>query len=176
MKIQLAKLFCWIAHYGQKRKYTGEPYYVHPFEVANILQMDPQEKPDTDGIIVALLHDTVEDTWVKFWMIRLLFGKQVEFGVMMLTDTPKQAGNRKLRKQMDRDRLAKAPAWVKNIKLADMISNSSSIAEHDPEFAKVYMKEKKEFLDQVFQGSKHRISLNLLYLARNIVRNYYDYF
>ncbi len=33
IRIVFAKLFCVVAHGSQKRKYTGEPYFVHPFEV-----------------------------------------------------------------------------------------------------------------------------------------------
>ena len=56
--IRKAWVFASKYHAGQRRK-TGEPYFAHPLEVANILaglQMD------TDTIAVAILHDTVEDT------------------------------------------------------------------------------------------------------------------
>lgn len=45
-------------HAGQRRK-SGEPYFAHPLEVANILA---GLRMDTDTIAVAILHDTVEDT------------------------------------------------------------------------------------------------------------------
>ena len=46
------------AHHGQKRA-SGEPYFTHPLAVAQILA---DMKLDALSIIVALLHDTVEDT------------------------------------------------------------------------------------------------------------------
>lgn len=45
-------------HEGQTRS-SGEPYYTHPVEVAQILA---EMKMDTTTIVTAILHDTVEDT------------------------------------------------------------------------------------------------------------------
>jgi len=46
------------AHAGQTR-FSGEPYIIHPFEVAKILA---EMKVTTDMIIAGLIHDTLEDT------------------------------------------------------------------------------------------------------------------
>ena len=48
------------AHEGQCRK-SGEPFVVHPVEVAIILA---DLRMDVETLIAALLHDTVEDTEV----------------------------------------------------------------------------------------------------------------
>lgn len=48
-------------HDGQKRQ-SGEPYIIHPLEVANILA---QIEADSNTIIAGLLHDTLEDTDIK---------------------------------------------------------------------------------------------------------------
>ncbi|SPR08254.1 (p)ppGpp synthetase [Orientia tsutsugamushi] len=45
-------------HSNQKRD-TGEPYYMHPLEVA-LMVADYSFKTDT--IITAILHDVIEDT------------------------------------------------------------------------------------------------------------------
>ncbi|WP_085523257.1 RelA/SpoT family protein [Tuberibacillus sp. Marseille-P3662] len=61
------------AHDGQYRK-SGEPYIMHPVEVAGILvnlEMDPVT------IMAGLLHDVVEDTSVAFEDIQSNFGEQV---------------------------------------------------------------------------------------------------
>ena len=59
MHTELAMTFCRWKHRNQKRKYTGEPYYNHCYEVASILMRVTTE----DEIIAAgYLHDTVEDT------------------------------------------------------------------------------------------------------------------
>ena len=63
-------------------------------------------------------------------------------------------GNRKTRKAMDRDFLAKQSAEVQTIKLADMISNSQDIKTYDPKFAEVYIPEMKELLKVLDKGDK----------------------
>jgi len=61
------------AHKNQKRK-SGEPYFTHPIEVAIILA---DYNLDTDSIITALLHDTVEDTEVTLKDLEKHYGKNV---------------------------------------------------------------------------------------------------
>lgn len=43
--------------------------------------------------------------------------------------------------------LARAPAEAQAIKVADLIHNTSSIVERDPDFARAYMREKEALLD-----------------------------
>lgn len=49
------------AHKNQIDK-CGEPYFLHPMRIAAHFQ----ELDDADAAIVAVLHDTVEDSWVTF--------------------------------------------------------------------------------------------------------------
>ena len=150
-----AKVFSMAAHeaIGQKRKYTGEPYYFHPQRVADILQ-DVQYTLPEEAYAVALLHDVVEDTLVDLHSIGEVFGAKVEQGVALLTDIPTVEGgpNRKKRKELDRLRLSQAPAWVQTIKVADMIDNTSTIVEYDPKFAKVYLEEKRLMIKGLTQA------------------------
>ena len=60
-------------HSGQTRA-SGEPYLVHPLEVANVLA---DMKMDPVAIAAGLLHDSVEDTSVTTVEIRQEFGEQV---------------------------------------------------------------------------------------------------
>ncbi|KJV52058.1 HD domain protein [Orientia tsutsugamushi str. Gilliam] len=46
-------------YHGQQKRDTGEPYYMHPLEVARMVGYYSFE---TDTIITAILHDTLEDT------------------------------------------------------------------------------------------------------------------
>ena len=57
--IQKALLFATEAHGKQVRKYTGEPYIVHPVEVMSIVK---SVVSDEEVLAAALLHDVVEDT------------------------------------------------------------------------------------------------------------------
>jgi len=130
---------------GQKRKYSGEPYIVHPVEVAEIVE-SVEHTPEM--VAAALLHDVVEDTAVSIEMIQSLFGSTVAHLVGWLTDVSKKSdGNRAKRKAMDRAHTHEAPAQAQTIKLADLISNTSDITKADPNFAVVYMKEKRQLLE-----------------------------
>lgn len=144
--VQKAIDFAKKAHDGQYRKYTGEPYIKHPLEVASLLVQHSPEA-DEDAIAAAILHDVVEDTSVSLYEIKATFGLIVGNLVEELTDVSRpEDGNRKIRKEIDRQHTAKASFRGQTIKLCDMISNTSSIVEHDKEFAKTYLEEKRELL------------------------------
>src|ERR1700685_1669333 len=59
-------------HKGQARE-SGEPYLVHPLQVATILA---EMQLDTTAITAGLLHDAVEDTSVTTGEIEKEFGEQ----------------------------------------------------------------------------------------------------
>ncbi len=61
------------AHESQKRA-SGDPYSVHPIEVANILT---ELKLDSATITTGLLHDTIEDTFATYETIKEEFGDEV---------------------------------------------------------------------------------------------------
>ena len=61
------------AHINQKRA-SGDPYSVHPIEVANILT---DLKLDSATITTGLLHDTIEDTYATYETIKGEFGDEV---------------------------------------------------------------------------------------------------
>ena len=61
-------------HEGQKRA-SGEPYFVHPCSVANILMDMGLDAPT---VAAAFLHDVVEDTAATEEDIREKFGEEVE--------------------------------------------------------------------------------------------------
>lgn len=142
--------FCKFAHGEQKRKYTNEPYWTHPFNVAYRLYC--LDMPYS-VIEAALLHDVVEDTRFALGDIVLNFGIEVATLVSEVTDVSRpEDGNRAVRKQIDLDHIAKASYYGKCIKLADMIDNTSSIVKHDMGFARVYLKEKEKALAVLTEG------------------------
>jgi len=151
--VERARIFATAAHaaVGQMRKYTNEPYIVHPMEVAAIVR-SVGGTPEMQA--AALLHDVVEDTQVGLSYIWSEFGAEVAQLVQWLTDVSKpEDGNRAVRKAMDRQHSADAPAAAQTIKLADLISNSRSITAHDPKFAVQYMEEKARLLEVMTKGS-----------------------
>ena len=140
---------------------------MHPVAVCTIV-----ETVTHDPIMraAALLHDVVEDTPVTIELVRLQFGGEVADLVADLTDVSKpEDGNRVVRKELDRQHSAQASPEAQTIKLADLISNSKSIMEHDPRFAKVYMREKSALLEVLVQGHP-----TLHKQASDIVSSYYN--
>ena len=127
------------AHKGQKRKYTGEDYIVHPMAVCRIVE---REGGSEDQQAAALLHDVVEDTAYTLQDISVNFGSDIATLVQWLTDTSvPEDGNRTIRKEIDRNRLAEAPAEAQLVKLADMIDNSKTIFAFDKGFTPVFKEE-----------------------------------
>jgi len=165
-KIFKALQFAIKAHGDQKRKYTGEPYIIHPIAVAKLVS---DVGGDEYMICTAILHDVVEDTHVTLDDIVQKFGTDIADLVSSLTDISKpEDGNRATRKAMDRRWISDRCNRSKTIKLADLIDNSSTIVEHDPNFAKVYISEKRELLKVLKEGNQ------ILYQrAKNIVEDYF---
>src|SRR6266852_3954718 len=60
-------------HQGQLRN-SGEPYLVHPLEVAGVLA---ELKLDEASIVTGLLHDTIEDTLATLEELTELFGPEI---------------------------------------------------------------------------------------------------
>ena len=71
--LRRAYVFSAFEHKGQVR-HSGEPYLVHPLEVANILA---DMKLDVAAVAAGLLHDVVEDTLTTIDRIREHFGPEV---------------------------------------------------------------------------------------------------
>ena len=127
---KLAKAFKFAseAHKGVCRK-SGEPYIIHPVEVAIILA---DLRMDVETLIAALLHDTVEDTDVTDEIVTAEFGEHVDQlvdGVTKITRievdnlSDKQAATiRKMFVAMSRD------IRVIVIKLADRLHNMRTLA------------------------------------------------
>lgn len=136
---------------GQMRKYTTDvPYIVHPEAVAEIVR----SVPHTEAMLAAAyLHDTVEDTEVTIQQITEAFGPEVADLVGWLTDISlPQDGNRAIRKEIDRQHTAQAPAAAKTIKLADLLDNTQSIVANGKGFAHIYLREKALLLEVLTEG------------------------
>lgn len=139
------------AHAGQVRRYSGEPYVVHPLAVARKVAAC---FPVPMAVAAAVLHDVVEDTEVTLNDLRRAryVGPYVACLVDDLTDVSRpEDGNRATRKAIDRAHTARAHPMAKLIKLADLIDNSRDIFVMDPGFAPVYAAEKAALLEEALQ-------------------------
>lgn len=135
------------AHSGQVRKYTGNPYIEHPAEVAGLCAafgLSPNAQA------VAWLHDCIEDCGVTHTEVLNAFGREIADAVWSLTDS--EAGTRAERKSVARARVSDAAGWVQTIKCADIISNTASIAKHDPKFAYTYYGECRAMVDALTEA------------------------
>jgi guanosine-3',5'-bis(diphosphate) 3'-pyrophosphohydrolase len=142
-------------HAGQTRA-SGQPYLVHPLEVACVLA---DMKMDPTAIVAGLLHDSVEDTSVTIVDIRKEFGEQVAHIVEGVTKISKidfatreeqQAEN--LRKMM----LAMVDdIRVVLIKLADRLHNMRTLEHLPPERQQ---KIARETLD-IYAPIAHRLGM-----------------
>ena len=149
------------AHAGQKRKYDDKPYITHPIEVSKIVE---RNGGDLNQQMAALLHDVLEDTSVGWEELRSFlhnnFGveqaEDVLHLVVQLTDVYTKESfpdlNRRDRKRLEASRLGWVSVRAKQIKMADIEHNTSSIVEHDPKFAKVFLQEKRELLESMKLG------------------------
>src|SRR5580700_10076148 len=156
--IRKAWAFCLQQHEGQKRA-SGEPYVVHPLEVALVLA---ELKMDSTAIAAGLLHDAVEDTDVTTEEIEERFGEQVAHIVEGVTKLDKikfanredhQAENiRKMLLAMVTD------VRVVIIKLADRLHNMRTLEHLRPE---KQQRIAKETLD-VYAPLAHRLGMGKL--------------
>jgi len=131
--IRRAYLFSALHHRGQKRA-SGEPYLVHPLEVADILA---DMRLDEVSVSTGLLHDVVEDTLVDLETIRTYFGDEITQLVDGLTKIAYISSLSKERQQAENVRkmvLAMiTDVRVVLIKLADRLHNMRTMQFLKPE-------------------------------------------
>lgn len=135
---------------GQRRKFTGVPYITHPIAVAELVA---EYGGDQILVAAAYLHDVIEDTHLTAHLLRRHFPASVVTLVEQVTNVAtKRDGDRAARKAIDRAHLAKASAEAQTLKLADIIDNLSTLADHDRDFADRYFAEKALVLEVLTKG------------------------
>ena len=124
--VALAEEYCMHFHEGQFRKGRNLPYSDHPKAVAQILKKYGYDDPLTQ--IIALLHDTVEDSELKMNQIHEVFGYEVSNGVYILS---KNKGKMRDGKRLSHDDYIQRLYWARNkikrVKIADMIDNTRDL-------------------------------------------------
>lgn len=154
-----AMIFAMLKHEGQARKYTGEPYWMHLATVAGLVShLGPRT------VRIAWLHDVLEDTAATVTEITGNFGIEISAQVLCLTKPGKEAGNRARRLEQYNARLSEADDNTQSVKVADIISNCTTLRQHDPKFAGTYFVEKATQLKHL-----SRADPNLLQMAKAIV-------
>lgn len=116
-------------HQDQRRKGRGQlPYINHPLRVAELL-WDVGGVRDTEVLIAAVLHDTLEDTVTTPAELEQAFGSRVLSLVEEVTDD--KSLPKAVRKQLQIDHAPHLSQAAKLIKLADKIHNVQELS-HEP--------------------------------------------
>ncbi len=153
--IRKAWEFCISHHKGQTRA-SGEPYIIHPLEVAEVLV---EMKLDATAVAAALLHDAVEDTPATNEEIAEKFGDQVAHIVEGVTKIDKiQFANREDRQAENVRKMLLAmvsDVRVVLIKLADRLHNMRTLEHLKPERQEAIA---RETLD-IYAPLAHRLGM-----------------
>jgi GTP pyrophosphokinase len=153
--IRKAWEFC-VAHHEGQTRLSGEPYIVHPLEVAEVLA---EMKLDATAIAAALLHDAVEDTPATSQEIAESFGDQVAHIVEGVTKIDKiQFANREDRQAENVRKMLLAmvsDVRVVLIKLADRLHNMRTLEPLKPERREAIA---RETLD-IYAPLAHRLGM-----------------
>jgi GTP diphosphokinase / guanosine-3',5'-bis(diphosphate) 3'-diphosphatase len=154
--IRKAYVFCAKVHQGQTRL-SGEPYLIHPMEVAAILA---DLKLDVPTVVTGLLHDTLEDTLTTYEELVNVFGVEVANLVDGVTKISKIYFKTKEESQAENFRkmlLAMAnDIRVILVKLADRLHNMRTLQYHpEPKQRSIA----KETLD-IYAPMAHRLGIS----------------
>jgi len=129
-KIIAALHFASEKHKFQCRKGEASiPYINHPIQVARVLS-DVGEEYDTNLLVSAILHDTIEDTKTSENEIEAMFGSEVLSIVREVSDDKKLS--KAERKQYQIDSASSLSVSAKKLKLADKISNVRDMTKDPP--------------------------------------------
>lgn len=129
-RILAAARFAAEKHAQQKRKgAVGEPYINHLIEVAELVAAS-MSVLDSNLLMAAFLHDTVEDTGVSPQEIEDRFGSDVAQLVMEMTDDKSLPQD--TRKALQVQNADKLSPRAQTLKLADKISNLRAILSTPP--------------------------------------------
>ncbi|HEX8708646.1 MAG TPA: bifunctional (p)ppGpp synthetase/guanosine-3',5'-bis(diphosphate) 3'-pyrophosphohydrolase [Pyrinomonadaceae bacterium] len=145
-------------HKGQTRA-SGEPYLVHPLEVANILA---DMRLDSVSVATGLLHDVVEDTLVDLETLRKYFGDEVTLLVDGLTKIA-QISNVSHEEQQAENVRKMLLAMVNDVrvvlvKLADRLHNMRTLQYLKPEKRKRIAQETMD----IYAPIAHRLGMGKL--------------
>ena len=131
-------------HEPQTRKFNGEPYVNHCIRVAKTVRKYHLDNVAMeDLVVVALLHDTLEDTDTTYEELAELFGAEVADMVRNLTNDENEIKLIGKPAHLAKKILLLTPSELL-VKLADRLDNVANMAELDPskiEWVKQYSKQ-----------------------------------
>jgi GTP diphosphokinase / guanosine-3',5'-bis(diphosphate) 3'-diphosphatase len=156
--LRRAYVFSAYGHKGQVRR-SGEPYLVHPLEVADILA---DLRLDAVAVTAGLLHDIVEDTPNSIEKVRELFGEQVAHvveGVTKLSSLQFASSEERQAESFRKMLLAMVDdVRVILVKLADRLHNMRTL-HHLPEDRRLRIAQETR---DIYAPIAHRLGMSKL--------------
>jgi (p)ppGpp synthase/HD superfamily hydrolase len=129
--------------------YDNEPYYVHFEDLEQVLKDHGED--DEESVIMAYLHDAIEDGGVSYNDLKKRFGKDVAEVVYLCSDN--KGRNRDARKnQAFYDELKSSEYRLQaiKIKVADRIANARRSVKNKHSMGDRYKKEYTHFKEELF--------------------------
>ena len=132
-------------HSGQTRKFSGDPYIVHPQQVSELV-LHYGGSPEM--VAAAWLHDVVEDCGIKIEIIFKKFGDKVAKLVSELTIPPRMDKSGKKSEYIAKEMETMSSDGL-TIKLCDRLNNVSDFENAHPNFVSKYAPKTKWILDSL---------------------------
>ena len=168
-KVVVAKEMARRWHADQTRKWSGDPYIVHPERVFNLVcEYFPNE---TTMQCAAWLHDVLEDCNHPRMkeQISNYCGAEVLSLVQEMTNPSKGSkANRAERKKMDRDHLRNASFHCKCLKLIDRVDNLNDMEGAEKGFVRLYLKESQLLLEESLRHVHNELEEKLQFTIDNL--------
>ncbi len=161
-------IYATIMHQGKRRKFKGNPFILHPLEVAQILSTMTD---DQEVIAAGILHDIVEDTDGTLEEIEKRFGKRVAYLVSSESEEeyPGESPNSSWQRRKEgalRVLKNSEDIGVRMLWLADKLANIRSIAGMYSEYGEAVW-EKLHQSDPAMQCWYYRTVAETLELSLN---------
>jgi len=159
--IQQVKDFTNAAHGQQTRRYSKDPYIVHPMRVMGTCREFTNDLP---VLCAAILHDVLEDTPITHTRLESFLQSIMDTEaanrtlklVVDLTDVFTKKNyprlNRRTRRQKEAERLGTVDPDAQTIKYADILDNTD-VTRQDPDFAWTFLRECSVILEKMNKGN-----------------------
>ena len=129
--ITTATILATAAHSGAT--YAGRPYITHPIAVSKTVEAMVGYNIDHPAVVVAMLHDVVEDSDVTLYDIDVMFGKDIADAVEAITKKPSEDY---LSEYIPR---VAFNSYATIVKIADLMENLSNTATLKPKNEAKYL-------------------------------------
>jgi (p)ppGpp synthase/HD superfamily hydrolase len=160
--------FAKIAHEGQKRKFSGNPYYKHPVRVAETLESVGATE---EAVLAGYLHDVVEDTSYDIADVAERFGPEVASIVLEMTNDEERVDEVGKTEYMKHKMVGMSDEALL-VKLADRLDNTSDFDTASDSFASRYAEETGAVLDHLEEvRSLHGVHKRLVNRIRENLKN-----